>query len=816
MGIMLKEPGTRGCLASFAAAFLCLGLGATSGRAATGDPFGPVMAPKENPLTQEKIDLGRELFTDVRVSSNDTVACATCHRPDLGGSSPSAPHPGADGIPGTADDPLGSIGIQGQTTGRQAPSTLGSAAFLKLLFWDGRAGPDFENPTNPGEIVAFCAAAEKQATGPELANREMAFDNRTWTDVLTKLAGLNGHLSGTPYTQLFADAFGDAVPSAASLTAARVGMAIASYERTLIPDQSPFQLMAASGNDGFLTAQQLRGFDVFRGQGRCDKCHIDGILSDGLFHNNGFSPIEDDLGRFNVTRRKKDRGAFKTSPLYGVGQSAPYMHDGRFATLMDVVDAYDRGGDFHENQDALIRPLGLSVPEKLDLVAFLEQALTDPRALNNLPPFTIPALATPVPGADAVAPVVAVVAPCIPNPLNGIVKFVAEVTDDQNIKRVTFQVDALGVVEDVIAPFRTSVDTTLLATGAHTMTVKAEDFGGNVTCHVEPFMVDNAAADVVPPEILKIISPHDKFPFGGAIVPAEVEVCDNIAVDRVEYRLDGALVATGMAPDFAATFAGTRPAGTYTFEATAFDTTGNASDPVSVDIEISNLRGFPVTALQIAAEGLMGAGDFCILGTFTVNSSRLVFTGVGLPAPASAAGYRLQLVGNLGVTNFPQRVRLNALGNVTNALLVSPSQADRRRRAFWAEEICIYDGMNLVATAPVAVEVALVGTASFGTTLGVPFLFTADFCSTGPGEGHVVAALESTAIAPAGDYVIDLIGRDGMIQLPFTLDVAGLIHEEFTRFTDFVSVIGRPRRVTLHHNGVQVGTRLLSLTIPPP
>jgi hypothetical protein len=194
-------------------------------------------------------------------------------------------------------------------------------------------------------------------------------------------AELASFIAGRSYPQLFQDAFGTA-----EVSPARIAMALATYQRTLISDQSPHDDFV-QGQPGSLTPLENQGRNVFFGPGRCGICHGGPLLTDNLFHNTGVSPATEDQGRFDVTGNLPDRGRFKTPGLRNVELMAPYFHDGSAATLAEVVDFYDRGGDFQQNQSPLIIPLNLSQQQKTALVAFLERPLNDPRVLAEAAPF---------------------------------------------------------------------------------------------------------------------------------------------------------------------------------------------------------------------------------------------------------------------------------------------------------------------------------------------------------------------------------------------------------------------------------------------
>ncbi len=226
----------------------------------------------ENPVTEEKRVLGKILFWDEQLSSDDTVACGTCHIPAAGGADPRlSAHPGPDGLFGTDDDTIGSAGIvhrdisndavvdsvfgtDRQVTRRSSPTILMSM-YAEDIFWDGRARSAFPDPLSPSDIViASGGALESQAAVPILSNVEMASDGRTWADVTNKLAVVTplaravnipadmvaALIQSPSYPELFADAFGDT-----DITPNRIGMAIATYERTLVPDDTPWDRFMA-------------------------------------------------------------------------------------------------------------------------------------------------------------------------------------------------------------------------------------------------------------------------------------------------------------------------------------------------------------------------------------------------------------------------------------------------------------------------------------------------------------------------------------------------------------------------------------------
>jgi cytochrome c peroxidase len=390
-----------------------------------GQALNPPGQPAGNPVTAAKAYLGKALFWDEQLSSTRTVSCGTCHHSTNGGSDPRtvigsirATNPGADGQFNTADDVFGSPGVTAnnsdgtftlspvygfgeQVTGRKARSYI-DAGYSNTLFWDGRAAQTFTDPLSNAVVLQTGAALESQVLGPPVNSTEMAHAGRDWNDVALRVSqskplalspsipqGLSNWIAGRSYPELFAEAFGTS-----DVTPARIAMAIATFERTLYSDQTPFDQSTQGITQ--LTAEQARGQAIFNGVGRCNTCHTGTLFTDNQFHNIGVRPQAEDPGRFSVTGNGNDLGAFRTPSLRNVGLRAPYFHNGRFSTLEDVVNFYDRGGDFNApNIDRnRIRPIGLTPQQKSDLVAFLRGALTDPRVASGLAPFDRPVLYT--------------------------------------------------------------------------------------------------------------------------------------------------------------------------------------------------------------------------------------------------------------------------------------------------------------------------------------------------------------------------------------------------------------------------------------
>lgn len=292
-------------------------------------PFGldpeSAVIPEDNPLTKDKIELGRALFFDKRLSKDNTIACASCHL---------ATFAFTDGRPV-------STGIRGQKGGRSAPASL-NRLFSKAQFWDGRA-----------------ATLEEQSVGPFANPIEHGFANHD--EMVTKMKKIPG------YRKLFKEVFGE------EITIAGVGRAVASFQRTILSGNSPADRFDQGGDEKAIPEAAQKGLILFREKARCTKCHSGFNFTDEKFHNLGIGWDGDtvDLGRYAVTKNAPDIGAFKTPTLREIARSAPYMHDGRFKTLEEVVNFYNKGGVKNPHQDELVLPLELTEEEKRNLVEFL-------------------------------------------------------------------------------------------------------------------------------------------------------------------------------------------------------------------------------------------------------------------------------------------------------------------------------------------------------------------------------------------------------------------------------------------------------------
>ncbi len=326
--------------------------------------------PDDNPPSELKIKVGRKLFYDRRLSHNNTISCAMCHIPEQGF---------------TVNETATAVGAQGKTLRRNAPTLL-NVAFAAPLFHDGRE-----------------TTLETQVISPLLAHDEMAIPSIGF--LVEKIRRLDD------YEKLFQLAFDRGV------SIEGIGAAIASYERTLVSANSPFDRWHYGNEPDALTPEQKEGFYLFVDKGKCLNCHVINedfaLFTDNGFHDTGVGwkrsmekaapgrtvrvelapgvftsisreaiesvglPEQEDRGRYEVTLDPSDRWRFKTPTLRNIALTAPYMHDGSLSTLRDVVIFYDRGGFPHENLDPVIQPLHLTDDEIDALVAFLRSLTGD-------------------------------------------------------------------------------------------------------------------------------------------------------------------------------------------------------------------------------------------------------------------------------------------------------------------------------------------------------------------------------------------------------------------------------------------------------
>jgi cytochrome c peroxidase len=289
------------------------------------DLYMPV--PEENALTAEKVALGRRLFFEKLLSRDRSMRCATCHNPGRA----------------FTDGRATSRGVFGRAGARNVPAIL-NRGYGRTFFWDGRV-----------------ASLEAQVVQPIMNSKEL---DLPLDEAVRRLD------RSRAYRRQFLKAFGREV------NAEDLARALASYVRSVFAAEAPIDRYMA-GEPNALTEQEREGLRIFRGRGNCVSCHLGPSFTDEQFHNTGVAwrgadaSGPRDAGRYAVTGRDADRGAFKTPTLREIARTAPYMHNGSLATLQDVVEFYDGGGHPNPHLDPEIRRLGLTAAEKQALVAFL-------------------------------------------------------------------------------------------------------------------------------------------------------------------------------------------------------------------------------------------------------------------------------------------------------------------------------------------------------------------------------------------------------------------------------------------------------------
>jgi cytochrome c peroxidase len=339
------------------AAFCCVGIVSCKSSDSTVTPngntngtgliipagFPMVQTPADNPYSDSKSILGRYLFYEKKLSADNTKACVDCHKQanafcDFG-------NPVSIGI-----SVIGRGRDSGGFGSRNAPG-LTNVAYNAAYFWDGRA-----------------SSLEQQALLPitnpiELGNTLPVVVQRLSADV--------------KYQDLFKAAFGDS-----KVDSIRIGMALATFERTLLSGNSAFDAYNR-GDPSALSASAIRGLALFNSaQTNCSRCHSGFNFEDSSFHSTGLEKSYSDSGRFLITKQQGQVGSFKTPSLRNVALTSPYEHDGRFSTLEQVMDHYNQGGQHNSDQDSLIKPLNLSNKQIEDIIAFLN-SLTDEQFVAN-------------------------------------------------------------------------------------------------------------------------------------------------------------------------------------------------------------------------------------------------------------------------------------------------------------------------------------------------------------------------------------------------------------------------------------------------
>lgn len=298
--------------------------------------------PKDNVPTPKRVELGKKLFFDPRLSGDGNMSCASCHNPVLGWS---------DGL-------VTGKGFKSMVLGRASPTVI-NTAFNSIQMWDGRK-----------------ASLEEQAMGPLEATVEMNADIKKLFEWLN---------ANAEYRRLFNEAY-----PGKPIDADTLGKAIASFERTVISNTSPFDQWVA-GKANAMSKDQIKGFALFIDpkKANCASCHSGPNFTDNSFHNLGlasFGNDNPDVGRFAIKPIASMKGAFKTPTVREVASTAPYFHDGSSKTLEDLVEFYAKGGIVKTNLSKSVKELTLSKEEVAQLVAFMN-ALSSPAK-----PFVLPVL----------------------------------------------------------------------------------------------------------------------------------------------------------------------------------------------------------------------------------------------------------------------------------------------------------------------------------------------------------------------------------------------------------------------------------------
>jgi cytochrome c peroxidase len=285
----------------------------------------PLPIPDDNPMTEAKVELGKMLYFDKRLSADGTISCATCHDPEMAWTEHKATSEGIGGLFGDRNSP-----------------TVINSAYATVQFWDGRA-----------------ATLEEQALGPIENPIEMG---HTLDAMVATLSELDG------YTSKFQEVFGTGV------TEDGIAKAIAAFERTILSGNSPYDQFVA-GDENALTEAQKRGLKRFETAG-CDTCHVPPLFSNYRYYNTGvgMDREEPDLGRKGVTEEDRDMGAFRVPALREVANTHPYFHDGSAETLEEAVAVMARGGIDNPHLSAMMRAVrsaDLTEQDEQDIVEFL-------------------------------------------------------------------------------------------------------------------------------------------------------------------------------------------------------------------------------------------------------------------------------------------------------------------------------------------------------------------------------------------------------------------------------------------------------------
>ncbi|MEL6356214.1 MAG: cytochrome c peroxidase [Bacteroidota bacterium] len=328
-------------------------VGAVASTPIVYDPpvYADIIYPVDNPTTEEGLALGKMLFFDPILSVDSTISCASCHEPALA----------------FTDGEAISRGIDGRLGRRNAPTLTNIGYRFETLFWDGRA-----------------VDLETQALHPIADPNEMGGN---WPLIISRLR------KHEVYSEALQKAFG--LASIRDINPDHIGKALAQFQRSLISNNSKYDRVKRG--DARFTEMEARGHAIFFDEadfaevnapvGECAHCHTAPHFTNQRFFNNGLDEalaLEDfvDKGRGAVTGNKYENGLFRTPTLRNIALTAPYMHDGRFETLEQVIEHYNQGGHYAENRNANVRPLGLTEGDQQALLAFLN-TLTDSSFVSN-------------------------------------------------------------------------------------------------------------------------------------------------------------------------------------------------------------------------------------------------------------------------------------------------------------------------------------------------------------------------------------------------------------------------------------------------
>jgi cytochrome c peroxidase len=295
--------------------------------------YEPMATPPDNPMTEAKVALGRQLFFDKRMSGDGSTACISCHRPE-------------HGLTDGRRRPVGPYGIASE----RACPTLWNVGYQQAFYWEGSA-PTLERAIHG--VWRFILAPD----GPGRKNV---------ADVVVRLNGING------YRGQFGDVFGE------EATEQNVPKALAAFLRTLVANRSAW-IRFQDGEREALTPRARRGWEVFDGKARCTQCHNGRLLTDLQYHNVGIGMRAEkpSLGRWGITKEDRHRGAFKTPTLLNVSRSGPYFHDGSVGTLEEAIEVMSGGGIPNPSLDGALEPVALTREEREDLLAFLRELTVD-------------------------------------------------------------------------------------------------------------------------------------------------------------------------------------------------------------------------------------------------------------------------------------------------------------------------------------------------------------------------------------------------------------------------------------------------------